>query len=337
MANESHTLYVAPHGLGDLIMSIRAIEFLAEKSEKLSVMVKGENEANYLTHSTSLVLNDVLIVDEYRKKNKLLFALSLIWRLKSGGYSIAVPQMNVNQSYLKYMLAWGGVKSRETSLRVLQESTLKKGSGYQFHKVDMNVEMAAKILGISPPNKPSQVWPSREIRDIAAPKIALAPGSGEVESHKRWPVRNYAKLARLIRAKSPRSKILIFGSPSEKGICAEIEAESGGAAIVSKTSSTTDLYDAMLDIDICIANCNGASHVASHAGATVVGLFGPTQASHTGPHCDRLITVSRHLACSPCYQRDFITGCGNPICMTGLEVSVVSEVVLGLLSNQSKQ
>jgi len=334
MVTKRQVLYVAPHGLGDLIMSIRAMEFLADQDVQVSVMVKSLSEREYLQHTTNLNFSDYIVLDEYRGRGKLIGTAALVLRLRRAQFSAAIPQMNVNLKQFDLLLRLAGVKGRETSVSVLRDAARAGECIWSRHKVDMNVHMAAHILGLPAPTKPAAVWPSRATRSTSAPQISLAPGSGEIEAHKRWPASHYAALACNIMASYPNAEIRIYGAPNEADLCKEIETCSNGAAVTADVGSVSDLYEAMRKSDICIANCNGASHVAAHAGATVVGIYGPTQAEHTGAHCSRMFQVTRNLDCSPCYRRGYITGCGNPVCLTKLEVETVSETVLGILSDQ---
>ena len=331
MHNQFKVLYVAPHGLGDLIMSLRAMEVLAGQGARITVLVKSRGEADYLRHTSDLVFDEILVLDTFRKGGKLLGNAGLAWKLRRARFSAAVPQMNVNIKHYDFMLRSAGVKGRRKSVDVLREATASGGPIHNRHKVDLNVDMAAQILGISAPGGPVAVWPSRPLRSTYAPRIALAPGSGEVEAHKRWPAVYYAELARSLRTSYPEADIRIYGSPSEAALCAEIEATAHGAAVVARIGSVTDLFDALRETDICVANCNGASHVAAHAGVAVVGIYGPTQAEHTGAHCSRMVQVNRVLDCAPCYRRGYITGCGHPVCLTELEVDLVRDAVLRLL------
>lgn len=330
MNKEINVLYVAPHGLGDLIMSIRAIEFLAMQGCRIFVMVKSRSEREYLEYTTNLDLAEVIVLDEYRARGKVIGSLLLLCKLLCIRFAAAVPQMNVNLKQLALMLRLSGVKMHKRSVSALREAMGDGNRIWSRHKVALNVDIAARILQL--PTTSASVWPSRSICSKSAPRIALAPGSGEVESHKRWPASHYAALARRLIKYFPDAEIRIYGAPNERQLCKEIEAASNGAASCAEVGSVTDLYDAMKHTDICVANCNGASHVAAHAGAIVVGIYGPTQAEHTGAFCSQVHPVSLNMECSPCYRRGYISGCGQPVCMTELDVEIVSEEVRQILS-----
>ena len=155
MRNRFRVLYVAPHGLGDLIMSLRAMEFLAAQGARTTVLVKSRSEANYLRHTSDLVFDEILVLDTFRKHGNLLGNARLAWNLLLARYSAAVPQMNVNIKQFDIMLRSAGVSGRRKSVEVLREATALGGPFHSRHKVDLNVDMAAQILGVSRPSSPA--------------------------------------------------------------------------------------------------------------------------------------------------------------------------------------
>jgi len=336
MTKQRNILYVAPHGLGDLIMSLRAIEFLVAQNCRVFVMVKSKSERDYLLHATELELAEVIVLDEYRCKGKIIGAVALICKLRSTRFFAAVPQLNVNLTQLALLLACSGVKRYLVAVSVLREAMNEGIRVWPRHKVDINVSIAARVLGEPVLASSVPVWPSRLPRSTIAPRIAIAPGSGDVEAHKRWPASHYSALAREIRSMYPSAEIRIYGAPNEAELCKEIESTSKGAAIYSNVGSVTGLYDSMKYTDICVANCNGASHVAAHAGAIVVGIYGPTQAEHTGARCSYMLPISLSLDCSPCYRRGYISGCGNPVCMSELDVKIVMTAIRQILKEETE-
>ena len=326
-----HILYVAPHGLGDLSMSLPAIEFLSEQGYRLTVLVKSNAEKNYFEYTTSFKSCDVLVIDEYRKLGAFRGMAKLIWKLFLARFVAAVPQMNVNERLFNILLLVTFIRWRSLSVSVLEEAVGTRPTVRNKHKVDINIELASRIIGARTPSALFPGWKSSPPKSRCAPKIALAPGSGEVESHKRWPASRYAALSITLMSLYPNAVIEIFGSPNEAKLCRDIAKQSNGMASFAGVGSVTDLYDALKDSDICIANCNGASHVAAHAGSIVIGIYGPTEAAFTGAHCNSMFEVNLKLKCSPCYRKGYISGCGNPICLTDLNESLVVGVVRRIL------
>jgi hypothetical protein len=83
-----------------------------------------------------------------------------------------------------------------------------------------------------------------------------------------------------------------------------------------------------------VTACSGIAHLASLADVPIVGLFGPTNPGFTGPFSDKLRVVKLNLPCSPCYGTDFVTGCGNAICMSMLYPEIVFDAVVESLKGK---
>jgi ADP-heptose:LPS heptosyltransferase len=329
--SDQRILYVAPHALGDLVMSLPAISFLLEQGFKVTLLVKSNAEKDYFEYTSSLENCSVLVINEYQKLGAITGNLLLIWKLLSFRFSAAVPQMNVNYKLFYWMLLFALVKKRKRSVTTLRQALDSSPRTGKKHKVDYNIEMAATIIGATPPSFPTPVWTSRLPKSKFALKIALAPGSGEIEAFKRWPAGHYAVLSKKILRLFPNADIRIYGTANEVELCKEIEEKSGGAALFAGLSSVGGLYSALNASDISISSCNGASHVAAHAGATVIVINGPSNLAFTGAYCSERFEVSNNLECSPCYRPDFITGCGNPICITEVATDAVVETVRHIL------
>ena len=167
---------------------------------------------------------------------------------------------------------------------------------------------------------------------VNGPLVCLAPGSGAIESHKRWPIENYAQLALALLGSG--SQVAIVGGPGEEGLGLEISKVVGSMDGFFDVTGRFSIFDALLFLnsaDCVVANCNGISHLASAVQTPVVGLYGPTDPKLTGPYSEDLIAMRAGLECSPCYSRQNIVGCGNPVCMKQIGVSDVYSAVVEIL------
>jgi ADP-heptose:LPS heptosyltransferase len=170
-----------------------------------------------------------------------------------------------------------------------------------------------------------------------APRIVLAPAVGApAEQHKRWPPQAFAALADRIVRRWPGSRIELFASPGERAVLDAV-----AAAMQSETRAATDFLtpatpvlgaSSLVGAACVVTSCSGASHLAAWAGVPIVGTYGPTNPGYTGPFSDRLYVVRNALPCSPCYRPGFISGCGTPICMTGIEPDEVLRSVADALA-----
>lgn len=327
MNHKGNILYVATHGLGDLIMSLPALEYIADHAYELVVLVRDNSQKEYLTHTSKITYKEVLVLDNYLKLGILYGKILLLCKLLSFRFICAIPQMNLNLRIFNFLLFFAFVKKRKQSIASLKKALDSSPRVGKKHKIDFNIEIASEIMNTRPSDMPTPKWKSRDIKSHKILKIALAPGSGEIESFKRWPSNYYSDLSKKIIFFFPNAEIKIYGTPSEENLCKDIEKLSDNSASYVGKCSVSDLYDSFRKSSICISSCNGASHVAAHAGANVFVINGPSNLAFTGAYCEKRFEVTNNLECSPCYRPDFITGCGNPICITEISPDQVMSVI----------
>lgn len=195
--------------------------------------------------------------------------------------------------------------------------------------VDIRLDVADTYLhrakGLFPGRKPTQTW------------IGLSPGSGPAESHKRWPISSYQSLAARLLDRDGEFRIAVFGSPAERDLVGELIGELRGepSRVVGVVQDDIMVTAAAYRLCACIVSgCSGAAHLAAAVGTTVVGLYGPTNPSFTGPYAKNRRIVRAGLHCSPCYRVGFSQGCGDPVCLSGLDVGRVEREVLLALAGR---
>lgn len=170
-------------------------------------------------------------------------------------------------------------------------------------------------------------------------RIILAPAVGAVlEQHKRWPEDRFAALADAIAARWPEARLELYGAPQERSILERVQALASARAqarMTLLTPATPALAAQSLSGAHCVVtSCSGASHLAAWADVPIVGVYGPTNPGFTGPFSGKLHVVRRALACSPCYRAEFISGCGTPVCMTGIRAADVLPAIAAAVTEQ---
>lgn len=168
--------------------------------------------------------------------------------------------------------------------------------------------------------------------------IFFAPGSGELEKHKRWPISYYSELAASLLREDSRIRIGYLGAPREYALLRQglpLDIGLRKRCQVFPGDSIADGVARLANAQCLITGCSGTAHLATLVNIPIVAIYGPTNAAFTGPRNDRVYIVSRELACSPCYRHGFISGCGRPICMTGIAVEDVRRATVAALSGVS--
>ena len=165
---------------------------------------------------------------------------------------------------------------------------------------------------------------------VALPVIGVSPGAA-YGTAKRWIPERFVEASTKL-AVEHGATVCLFGSASERGLCAEIAAAMGGGIEVVNAAGETSLRQFMERAAACLlflTNDSGAMHIASALGVPTVTVFGSTNPHTTGPTGKRARVVREPVACSPCQLREC------PIdhrCMTGVSAARVVEAADELLS-----
>lgn len=139
--------------------------------------------------------------------------------------------------------------------------------------------------------------------DPSRPLAILNPGAAYGPA-KRWPVRRFAELARLLEERSP-AQILITGGAEDVAIADEIGALLGQTprSLAGKTS-LRELMGLISQASVFITNDTGPMHLANALRVPVVAVFGPTDPRVTAPfHPPASVIKKEGVACWPCFYR----------------------------------
>ena len=132
----------------------------------------------------------------------------------------------------------------------------------------------------------------------AAPLVGLFPGSNAPS--RRWPASRFATLAARLREAGAR--VLVFGGPGERAITAEVAA--GGAIDLAGRTDLPMLAAGLASCELVVSNDSGPLHVAAAVGTRTVSLWGAGDPAITGPPREGMHRVLRHpeLYCVPCVK-----------------------------------
>jgi lipopolysaccharide heptosyltransferase II len=169
------------------------------------------------------------------------------------------------------------------------------------------------------------LWPSQGER-----WVALQPGARWL--NKRWPAESFAGLARQLLEYDPSLRVAVLGGAADRPLGAQIAETAGGRCLdLTGQLSLPGMVEWLRRCALLVTNDTGPMHVAVALGRPVLGLFGPTEPTRTGPY-GQLAHVLRveHLACAPCMK----STCANaePLaCLKGLSVEQVFRAAIARL------
>lgn len=332
---------VNTHGIGDMVMTVPVI--LSAVSMGYSVTVVSKSRLEERVFRKVVKRSDGVGFIHLKSYSGFWGALNLFRLLRSIKADLMFPVFSTGEdkfsilaflSRAKVRIGFGG------RLGFLNTFNIKNHK--EKHKVDINMQVFRVGHSFVSSKGFSDVHYPRFKSDVQCVKavssrlgisgerlICMAPGSGALESHKRWPINKYVELARLL-VKDGFSVVVVGGKGEEE--LGERIQKSLGKGVVNAINKTEieETVELIAMADCVIANCNGMSHIAAAVGVKVVSLHGPTDFELTGPFGSNRVAISEALDCSPCYRRGYIEGCGNPVCMDRISVErVYREVKLG--------
>ena len=155
--------------------------------------------------------------------------------------------------------------------------------------------------------------------------LAFCPGA-EYGPAKRWPVENFAAVARHFIA-TRKAKIVLLGATGDVPIAQEFSQLVPSADNRVGRTSLAEFMEALVAARLVVCNDSGAMHVASALGVPTLSIFGSTEPALTGPMGARARVLRHHVPCSPCFLRECPIDFG---CMHGItpEAAIVAAEAL---------
>jgi ADP-heptose:LPS heptosyltransferase len=102
-----------------------------------------------------------------------------------------------------------------------------------------------------------------------------------------WPLEHYTALATMLRAASPRVRLVLTGSRNERFLGKRFTKRMSQVINLVGETSLLELAALMARLRRFVTHDTGALHVACATGVPLVGLFGPTEPTQTGPYPHR--------------------------------------------------
>jgi len=161
------------------------------------------------------------------------------------------------------------------------------------------------------------------------PWVLLFPGARG--ANKRWPVRHFIELCRLL-TRRPDLHIAVLGGGADQALGKAITEQIPGRCLdLTGQTSLWEMVEWIRLSRLLITNDTGPMHIAAALKKPVVAIFGPTSPARTGPYgqLHHVLQVTG-LPCAPCLQRECYYH--DPLaCLHRLEPQVVLEKALDVI------
>lgn len=305
-------------GLGDVVLALRAIQRIRDHfAERAVVVVKSDLERQLIELVFPELATSTLVVSRFGRHPVVRW----------GRISFALRRAKISDIAGIHLRDTIGAKfvARLAGASRIEFNTFDVDEGR--HKMAHYALLADRVTGEAAPPEPFHLADNGERKHASTKRdVVLAPGSGALEAHKRWPTTRYGELIRLLHARDTSTPFVLLGAPAERPLLesiAEAVRTVGANVRIVAPATLRESLTAIAAARVVIGGCSGSLHLATLADVPIIGVYGPTNPGWTGPAGSVVRIVSADFSCAPCYAFDFIGGCDNPKCMSAVSATSV--------------
>lgn len=311
MRSDPIILVIVPNWLGDVVMSLPALDALRAKG---TLVALGAPAVLALLTDTARV--DATVAYDRKGADR---GLGGLWKVARAARATRPAQVVAMPPSL-----------RAATLAALTNAPSRHGFGPRplgcllngrrptpprsTHLADAWLALAQQVpVGAMPAAMPHlepgpagrSAWDAlRRRRGVDGDYFVVAPGATYGPT-KRWPEASYVELAKTVASRRSWTAVVVGGrNAHERDLCARVAAGSGG----HDTAGDTDLpaLAALLaGARAFVGNDSGPMHLAAAVGTPTVGIFGSTSPAWTAPRGSSATTCGPYpVDCSPCFRRN---------------------------------
>ena len=305
-------------GLGDVALALRAVQRIRDHfAGQAIVVVKSDLEKQLIE----------LAVPELSSSTVVASAVGGHPVIRWGRIALALRRAQISDIVGLHLRDTMGARVVARLAGAFRVELNKFDADDGRHKTAHYAALADRVTGETVPAKPFRLDGFAEASQRSVRRhIVLAPGSGVLEAHKRWPEARYSELIRLLHDRDASTPFVLLGAPGERALLESIAdgAPSARANVhIVAAATIRDSLAVLADARVVIGGCGGSLHLAALMNAPIIGVYGPTNPGWTGPDSSVVRIVHGDFDCAPCYAVDFIRGCGNPECMQAVSATTV--------------
>lgn len=305
-------LILKPSSLGDVVQALPVARLLKRHfptaqihwwlNQELLPLLEGDPD-----------LDRVIPFDrrQWGRPVGLLLAASEIRRLRRERYDWVIDLQSLARSALVGWLARGGLTigldDRREAAPAFYDIAVQRAS-YNTHAVDWYLAVLRRLE--VPVHRDFDWLP---VRPAIAASVALRAGRADALwillqpgarwENKRWPVGYFSELTLRLLRHNPRWHIAILGGHQDRALGAAIAGPAGPRCLdLTGRLSLPEMVEWIRRCALMVTNDTGPMHVAAALDRPVVGLFGPTEPTRTGPYGQASHALRVELPCAPCLK-----------------------------------
>jgi heptosyltransferase II len=343
---------IFPHGIGNMILFTPVLENIKKKhpKSKLILILAPRNTIDVINDSG---LIDEMIVYDYlsdpnetellRISEKLqTFRIDLGLNFSTNSYAARLLSLSKIKYRVGFYYRFNNIREVGLLFHKAIRFDYNKHEVLNYLKIIESIGIGIKINSIQPKffldNKQTKkVVFKVESLGINLQKqiVGFHTGSFPDLIKKRWPARNFAKLADLLIKKCDVQIIIVGGKEEHNDIENILNMMDEKATNLSGILDLKETACLISLMNLFISNDSGPMHIAAGVGTPVLGIFGPTDERKNAPwpHGNVAAKVIRkEMKCSPCYlpYSGNIT-CDDNKCLTNIAPEDVYKEAQNLL------
>ncbi len=326
-----HIVIFHPAAIGDAMLATPVATILKRNFQNARI--------TYWSHeSLSPVIKDMCpAVDDFveYRRGQNIFALTS--QLKSLKPDLFIDLSNAPKGKLMAFL------SGKFCLRYKKR---KDGIEPIRHAADNFVDTIRPIVEVVPTQLFPTICPTgdsvRKIIDSVLPAengrpiIAVAPGVGRLRPNRAWTPDGFCELIELINSRDAYAVAMIGGS-EEVVIATELQNRCSEIPLINLCGTLTLAQTAsfLKGCSAVVSADTGPAHIAVAVGTPVVGLYGPTALTRSGPYGYLDFAVDKRDECKCQYKKHCTLTNEDTagVCMSRITAMMVYEQLKRILSN----
>ena len=295
MTSFANILIFQPAAIGDVMLATPVAKTLKHNYPGAKITFWGHTSLRQLLVGLCPYIDEYI---DYDRKTGLISMLKTFWDIKSDLY---VDLSNSKKGI--FMAAFSPANSRFVAYKKQNAR-----AGIQIHAVDNFLASIKSICDDAPsplfPTLFPDVLAAQMAAELFADKgnkllIGIVPGVGKMRPHRAWILEGWHYLLTALEERGDCLPVLI-GGLDEMELAEKIVQEHSAQCLNLTGKLELTQTAALLKLcQVVISGDTGPAHMAVAVGTPVVGLYGPTYPSRSGPYgCDHLtLDQSGHCQC----------------------------------------
>jgi ADP-heptose:LPS heptosyltransferase len=267
-------------GLGDLIFAVPAMAALKAAYPGSTLTLLGTPIHQFLLEAVESPVDEVCVLpfsEGVRPGVEDPAALDAFFQdMRARTFDLAV-QVHGGGRFSNPFLSRLGAR-HTVGTRTADAASLERTIPYIYYQHEpLRALEVAGLAGAQPVDLEARLQPARQVRRAAGPDdggqpiVVIHPGA--TDPRRRWPVEQFAELARACAADG--CKAVVVGDTSERDLAEKIMDLSGSPAVTSVAGSLDlpGLVSLLSTADVVVGNDSGPRHLAQALGTPTVGVF----------------------------------------------------------------